>query len=257
MTTSREKVLSDIRKALGKRAQRDEAAQAALTARAWPGRASHQTRASHGPGSIARAAALTARLEAHEPGTIPNRAQKPAAEQRRLFIEMAREAAATVEEIESLRDVPAAVADFLAAHNLSSEIVSAPDPALEDVGWKSRETLKVREGPAEATDQTSVAAAFAGVAETGTLVMTSGPASPTTLNFMPDNHIVVLRADRIVGDYETMWTRLREAANPDTSKVMPRAVNWITGPSRSADIEQKLLMGAHGPRRLHILIVDK
>jgi L-lactate dehydrogenase complex protein LldG len=229
VTTSRERVLSDIRKALGKRAQRDEAA----------------------------TAALTARLDAHEPGTIPKRAQKPAAEQRRLFIEMAREAAATVEEIESLRDVPDAVADFLAAHNLPAEIVAAPDPALKDVGWKSRETLKVREGPAEPADQTSVAAAFAGVAETGTLVMTSGPQSPTTLNFMPDNHIVVLRADRIVGDYETMWTRLREAANPDASKVMPRAVNWITGPSRSADIEQKLLMGAHGPRRLHILIVDK
>jgi L-lactate dehydrogenase complex protein LldG len=74
---------------------------------------------------------------------------------------------------------------------------------------------------------------------------------------MPDNHIVVLRADQIVGDYETMWAKLRQKANPDAAKVMPRAVNWITGPSRSADIEQKLLMGAHGPRRLHILVVQK
>jgi len=229
VTTSREKVLGDIRKALGKRAQRDEAANAALEAR----------------------------LAAHEPGTIPKRAQKSAAEQCRLFIEMAREAAATVEEIKSLGDVPEAVAEFLAAHNLSSEIVAAPDPALKDVDWKSRETLEVREGAAEPSDQTSVTAAFAGVAETGTLVLTSGPGSPTTLNFMPDNHIVVLRADQIVGDYETMWAKLRQKANPDAAKVMPRAVNWITGPSRSADIEQKLLMGAHGPRRLHILVVQK
>jgi L-lactate dehydrogenase complex protein LldG len=229
VTTSRDKVLGDIRKALGKRAQRDEAA----------------------------TAALTARLEAHEPGTIPKRAQTSAAEQRRLFVKMAQEAAATVEELKTLDDVPKAVAEFLAAHNIASEIVTAPDPALQDIDWKSRETLEVRTGAAEPNDQTSVTTAFAGVAETGTLVLTSGPDTPTTLNFMPDNHIVVLRAEQIVGDYEAVWAKLREKANPDGTKVMPRAVNWITGPSRSADIEQKLLMGAHGPRRLHILIVDK
>lgn len=231
MTTSREKVLADVRKALGKRAQRDAPAQAALAAR----------------------------LEAHEPGTIPARARKPPAEQRRLFIEMAREAAATVEEIETMEAVPGAVADFLAAHNLASEIVAAPDPALQAVDWQGRETLSVRSGAAEPADQTSVTTAFAGVAETGTLVMTSGPETPTTLNFMPDNHIVVLRADRIVGDYEAVWATLRSqagTAGDGAAKVMPRTVNWITGPSRSADIEQKLLMGAHGPRRLHILIVQ-
>lgn len=223
MTTSREKVMGDIRKALGKRAQRDAEAEAALEAR----------------------------LDAHAPGTIPKRAQKPADEQRRLFIEMAREAAATVEELDDMGAVPAAVADFLAAHNLPAKIVAAPDGALKGVVWESRETLEVRNGAAEPADQTSVTAAFAGVAETGTLVMASGPETPTTLNFMPDNHIVVLRADQIVGDYEAAWAKLRDA-----SKAMPRAVNWITGPSRSADIEQKLLMGAHGPRRLHILIVQ-
>ena len=227
VTTSRDKVLGEIRKALGKRAQRDEAA----------------------------TAALTARLEAHETGTIPKRGQISPAEQRRLFIKMAREAAATVEEIKTLDDVPKAVAEFLAAHNLASEIVAAP--ALKDVDWKSRETLEVRTGAAEPADQTSVTTAFAGVAETGTLVLASGPDTPTTLNFMPDNHIVVLRADQIVGDYEAVWVELRKTANPDAGKVMPRAVNWITGPSRSADIEQKLLMGAHGPRRLHILVLDE
>lgn len=237
MTTSRERVLGDIRKALGMRAQRDEAAEAALVAR----------------------------LEAHAPGTIPERAKKPEREQIRLFIQMAREAAATVEEIKTLRAVPGAVAEFLAAHNLPAAIVAAPDPALQDVAWGSRETLQVRAGAAEPSDLTSVTTAFAGVAETGTLVLASGPDSPTTLNFMPDNHIVVLRANQIVGDYETVWAKLRERAVADTSagenlgkaakKTMPRAVNWITGPSRSADIEQTLLMGAHGPRRLHILVV--
>ena len=59
--------------------------------------------------------------------------------------------------------------------------------------------------------------------------------------------------DRIVGAYEDAWQRLRGQFG---SGVMPRVVNWITGPSRTADIEQTLLLGAHGPKRLHILLID-
>jgi L-lactate dehydrogenase complex protein LldG len=98
----------------------------------------------------------------------------------------------------------------------------------------------------------SVSHAFAGVAETGTLVLTSGRDNPTTLNFLPDNHIVVVEAKDVVGDYETVWQRLRERFGTGN---LPRTVNMITGPSRSADIEQTLILGAHGPRRLHVIIV--
>ena len=59
-------------------------------------------------------------------------------------------------------------------------------------------------------------------------------------------------ANDIVGDYESAWDRLRTAFGKG---LMPRLVNMITGPSRSGDIEQKLLLGAHGPRRLHVVIV--
>ena len=96
--------------------------------------------------------------------------------------------------------------------------------------------------------------AFAGVAETGTLVMASGPDNPTTLNFLPDTHIVVVDAKDIAGDYETVWARVRENFGID---ALPRAINMITGPSRSADIAQILILGAHGPRRLHVLIVGE
>ncbi|MNT99319.1 Lactate utilization protein C [compost metagenome] len=72
-----------------------------------------------------------------------------------------------------------------------------------------------------------------------------------TLNFLPEHHIVVLAADEIAGDMETIWARLREKQG----SAMPRTVNFVTGPSRSADIEQTLLLGAHGPRALHIVIV--
>ena len=93
-----------------------------------------------------------------------------------------------------------------------------------------------------------------GVAETGTLVMASGPDNPTTLNFLPDTHIVVVDAKDIAGDYETVWARVREKFGID---ALPRAINMITGPSRSADIAQILILGAHGPRRLHVLVVGE
>ena len=95
--------------------------------------------------------------------------------------------------------------------------------------------------------------AFAGVAETGTLMLTSGAHSPTTLNLLPETHIVVLKKSQITGSYEDGWARLRESQEKD---AMPRTVNFITGPSRTGDIEQKILMGAHGPRRLHIVLID-
>jgi L-lactate dehydrogenase complex protein LldG len=91
------------------------------------------------------------------------------------------------------------------------------------------------------------------VAETGTLALVSGPDTPTTLNLLPDVHIVALAAGAVVGTYEDIWTRLRARFGDG---MMPRTLNFITGPSRSADIEQKLQMGAHGPRRLHILLVE-
>jgi L-lactate dehydrogenase complex protein LldG len=97
----------------------------------------------------------------------------------------------------------------------------------------------------------SVSHAFAGVAESGTLVLTSGLENPATLNFLPETHIVALSVQDLVGDYETVWARLRARYG---KAVLPQTVNLITGPSRSGDIEQTIIVGAHGPRRLHIII---
>src|SRR3546814_10169505 len=100
--------------------------------------------------------------------------------------------------------------------------------------------VEVEEGIAEAGEGTSLNGAFAGIAETGTLMMASGPEAPTTLNFLPENHIVVLRTSQVIGSYEEAWQRLRAALGPG---VMPRAVNMITGPSRTGDIEQTIQIG--------------
>jgi L-lactate dehydrogenase complex protein LldG len=125
------------------------------------------------------------------------------------------------------------------------------DVRLTAMPW-GQTALDVSAGRSDGGDPNAVSHAFGGVAESGTLAMLSGPDNPTTLNFLPDNHIVIVSAADVAGDYETIWQRLRERLGKGT---LPRTVNLITGPSRSADIEQTLLLGAHGPRTLHIIIV--
>ncbi|HEY5209793.1 MAG TPA: lactate utilization protein [Stellaceae bacterium] len=199
------------------------------------------------------------RLAEHRPNTIPARATALDPEARiELFIAMAEEVSATVARVAGFEQVPAAVADYLAQHNLPSDMVITPDPALSPIPWQERPTLSLRPGIATGDDLVGVTGAFAAVAETGTLMLISGPDSPTRNNFLPDNHIVVLRAEQIVPSYEEGWTRLRALKTLTEGKfTMPRTVNFITGPSRTADIELKIELGAHGPRRLHIVIIDE
>jgi L-lactate dehydrogenase complex protein LldG len=204
-----------------------------------------------GPLDPTAAAALRARLEDPRRNLLPARATVlDDAGRIDLFVAMAEEVQTTVDRVASLADVPAAVAQYLASENLPAELVMAPDSALDAIPWDERPLLRLRRGKAAPGDQVSVTPAFAGIAETGTLMLTSGPETPTTLNFLPDTHIVVLRADQVLPHYEEGWSRLR-ARGP-----MPRTVNFITGPSRTGDIEQRIQLGAHGPRRLHIVLVD-
>ncbi|MGB0681308.1 MAG: LutC/YkgG family protein [Magnetovibrionaceae bacterium] len=197
--------------------------------------------------------AIEAELTAHKRNIIPARAQLSAEERVQLFIEEAEAINATTERVATLADIPAALAKYLADANLPAEVRLAPDALIQSIPWGDQPTLTTATGPAEPTDAVAISAAFAGVAETGTLVLHSGPDNPTTLNILPDTHVVVLATDRLSGAYEEAWSRLRETGDGS----MPRTVNWITGPSRTADIEQTLLLGAHGPRQLHILLVDQ
>ncbi len=169
-----------------------------------------------------------------------------------LFVAKATAAAATVARVPHADDAPGAVADYLARENLPASLVMAPDPALETINWSARSLLSIRRGLPQPGDPVGVTGAFAGVAETGTLVLLSGATSPTTLNLLPETHIVLLRRGQIVGAFEDAWDRLRRIGGD----ALPRTVNLITGPSRSADIGQQLQMGAHGPRRLHVVLID-
>jgi L-lactate dehydrogenase complex protein LldG len=200
-----------------------------------------------------RQAALEARLAAPPHGPIPARGQLDRQGKIELFISMVEEASCTVARLADAAEVPAAIADYLARENLPARLRLAPDPAVQDLPWSTRPLIEISVGASDGHDEVSLTPAFAGVAETGTLMLTSGREGPTTLNFLPDTHIVLLKADQVVGALEEAWARLRQRYG---AGAMPRTVNFITGPSRSADIEQKIQMGAHGPRRLHILLVD-
>ena len=183
---------------------------------------------------------------------MPARGHLPDGERVELFVRKVGEAFATVVRLDSHDGIPAAVANYLRERNLPQAIRRGDDPRLAGLPWEREAQLAVTVGPSAGQDLAGLSHADAGVAETGTVVLTSGPDNPTTLNFLPDHHVVVVEASTVAGDYETVWADLRRRFG---AGLMPRTVNLVTGPSRSADIEETLLLGAHGPRSLHILVV--
>lgn len=204
-----------------------------------------------GPLPADQVAMLRGRLATHPRQLIPARSRLPHPEQVNLFVRNVEKEFGSVTRVPDNAAVPGAVADYLSAQNLPSRLVMAPHPELREIDWSARPLLTIREGRAEPTDAVSVQHAFAAIAETGTLMLPSTPERPTTLNLLADTAIVVLRAARLVGAYEEAWDLLRTDLGG-----MPRNVMLVTGPSRSADIEQTLELGAHGPRRLHVVLVE-
>lgn len=194
---------------------------------------------------------IESRLGSPRRNTVPGRGDGDMERRTAVFIAEAERVDATTVRLDGLDGLGGAVEDFIATHGLPGRIRISRQAPLEDVNWAKHPLLEVLQGRAVDDDRVSLTVAFCGVAETGTIVVHSGPESPTSLNFLPDNHIVLLPQSLLVGAYEGAWAMLRNQA-----MGMPRTVNWITGPSRSADIEQTLLLGAHGPRRLHIVILN-
>jgi L-lactate dehydrogenase complex protein LldG len=191
------------------------------------------------------------RLAKAPPGIAPKRGQGEASARAATFKAEAARAQATVVEVATWSETPGEIARFLRESNCPATLRMGADSRLAALPW-AETSLEIVHGASDGHDVNAVSAAFAGVAETGTLALVSGPENPTTLNFLPDNHIVVLPRDEILPGYEGVFAKLRRTYGKGGA---PRTLNFITGPSRSADIEQTLLLGAHGPRRLHIVIV--
>jgi len=219
--SDREAVINGIRKALGRGALTDT-----------------------------QAAPLDARLTTPTPNRLPGASRGDRTTLLRRFVEKVRRVDATLAAVTDMAGLPQAVAERFP--DLATARI-APHPDLESLDWQVA-GLAATFGPARDEDQLGVSRARAGIAESGTLVLCSGATSPTSLNFLPDHHVIVVHADEIVGAYETVWAQLRDQDGGEKG-FMPRTVNWITGPSRTADIEQTLYLGIHGPRQLHVLLV--
>ncbi|MDJ0840394.1 MAG: LUD domain-containing protein [Acidobacteriota bacterium] len=192
---------------------------------------------------------LRSRLAHPKRNLVPQRGDLAGPELVGLFVTMARKADAEVERLSDWSQVPNAVRQYLDRNHLPLNINLAPEPLLQALDWDG---FQVWRDLPRREDKVAVTGCFAAAAETGTLVVTSGPEHATSLNLLPDHHLVVLPASRIRGSYEDTWDMLR-LAYPDAP---PRTVLWITGPSRTGDIEQTLQLGAHGPLRLQILLID-
>jgi len=192
----------------------------------------------------ADAPAAVQRIERRVRGPQPQWAEPS----RERFLGKLAKVAGSCAGIGSADAVVGAVADYLAAQALPQRLCAAPHPLLDGLAWPPGWEVASRHAGAD--DRVGLAVAFCGIAETGSLMLLSGPQSPTTLNFLPDDFICVLSEERIVPRLEDVWALLRSERGG-----LPRATNIVTGPSRTADVEQTIQLGAHGPRRLHVLLL--
>lgn len=201
-----------------------------------------------------RRTTVAERLRRHEANLVPARANQPHAALLDLFVDMLRTQGTDVTRLACADEIPDHIADYLRDHNLPARLRMGSDPLLSRLPWDRTPTIERVAGRAEGDDTAALSRAIVGAAETGTLLLVSGPENPTTLNFLPDTHIAVIKARDVVGAYEEAWERVRAACD---GGGLPRTVNLISGPSRTADIEQTIIMGAHGPRRLHVIVIDE
>lgn len=193
------------------------------------------------------------RLETAPKGIVPARGKLKPAQRIALFKSMAEQVSCTVRQVKKRDNVPRAVMEYLRSKKLPAALRMGEDRRLTRLPWADFHTLDIKSGPSDGDDLSGISYANGAIAETGTVMLQSGSDNPTTINFLPEHHIVVVDAKDIAGDLESLYSRLRRKFGRGG---MPRTVNLITGPSRSGDVEQKIVLGAHGPRALHIIIVD-
>jgi L-lactate dehydrogenase complex protein LldG len=191
------------------------------------------------------------RLAQKPRGIVPMRGQLEHEERIALFCQQARNVQADVERVGEISAIGPLIATYLNSQDQSVQLRGGDAAVLHKIDWQAH-NISLTHGPSAGNDAHSISVAVCGCAETGSLVLLSGRDNPTTLNFLPDTHIVLIEAQTIDPHFEDIWHRLRGHFG---NGPLPRTINMITGPSRSADIEQTMLLGAHGPRRLLIVVI--
>ena len=171
------------------------------------------------------------------------------------FMTRATDMESTVERIADRRDIPAAVIRYVDALELPPALAAQKSrvgicwPEFADLDWAGS-GLEIEARPTVGHDRLGITGAFCAIAETGTLVVLTGADTPTATALLPDTHVAIVRADRVVSGMEEAFALIRHERGQ-----LPRAVNLISGPSRTGDIEQTIVLGAHGPFRVHILVL--
>lgn len=195
---------------------------------------------------------VAAHLNARARNLVPARGRLQGGALHAQFQNFVVKSQASIAAVATAQDVPAAIGGYLLDGNLPGPVRLSGDHWLAAMPWDKIAHYNPCTGAVCETDGAGVSVALCGIAETGTLMLSSGSHAASGLNFLPPTHIIVLRTADIVGALEDGWARLRSAGNGQ----MPRTVNLITGPSRTADIAQTMYMGAHGPKRLHVIVVE-
>jgi len=196
-----------------------------------------------GPVSATERAEVEIYLRAHPRGPV----RPLAGDLMAHFTAHAEANASTTDRVATLAEAPAAAARYLDAHKLPKS--GCLWPRLASLGW-DKAGLALEPRAARAEDLLGVTGAFCAIAETGTLMLCSGPDTPASVSLLPETHIALVPASRVVPCMEDAWDLARAELGQ-----LPRAVNFISGPSRTADIEQTIVLGAHGPYRVHIVLV--
>ena len=171
------------------------------------------------------------------------------------FLGRAADMESTVERLADRRDIPAAVARYVDALDLPAPLAQQKSRSgvcwaeFGDLDWEAA-GLAVEVRPTTGDDRLGITGTFCAIAETGTLMMLTGADTPSATTLLPDTHVAVVRRDRIVSGMEEAFALIRSERGK-----LPRAGNMISGPSRTGDIEQTIVLGAHGPFRVHILVL--
>lgn len=168
------------------------------------------------------------------------------------FILLAREEAATAERVAEAADVPCAVLRYLHSERLSLRLIMTGNARISGIVWESAADLDCAAESVGKDGDTVVTGCYAGVAEAGAVVTLSSSNHPSEFNFLAATHIVIVPASVVVDSFEALWARLRA----DYPETWPRMMNFIVGPSRTADLGVPSRLGAHGPSRVHIIVVD-
>ena len=160
-------------------------------------------------------------------------------------------------------DLAAAVRDVAVATRSAAaggQAVIAPDvePFAREVEAGLRDAgvdvVRPADGPAwreaAAAADLGVTGARLGVAATGSVLIVSNERSPRAASILPAAHLVLLPADRLVPGLDEVMPVLASVAGSSSAPFL------VTGPSRTSDIEMTMVVGVHGPRALHVLVVS-